>query len=111
MLGRHDHQGRLRAVGRTVPLRPEQARQVGGHLAPAGPGQPWTEARFTAGWRSHDVLDAVLVCPDLVAEISADTAIDRGGVFRHPLRFKRLRLDVTVDDVPRFRAGPAAAAG
>ncbi|MEU4730470.1 ATP-dependent DNA ligase [Streptomyces sp. NPDC023588] len=29
VLGRHDPAGRLRAVGRTVPLRPEQARQVG----------------------------------------------------------------------------------
>ncbi|MCX4546435.1 hypothetical protein [Streptomyces sp. NBC_01565] len=46
-----------------------------------------------------------------MAEISADRAIDRGGIFRHPLRFKRLRLDVTVEDVPGFGAGPAAAAG
>ncbi|WP_331736583.1 hypothetical protein [Streptomyces sp. NBC_00045] len=45
-----------------------------------------------------------------MAEISADRAIDRGGVFRHPLRFQRLRLDVTVDDVPRFGAGPTEAA-
>ncbi|MET9959646.1 hypothetical protein ABZ128_11360 [Streptomyces sp. NPDC006326] len=45
-----------------------------------------------------------------MAEISADTAIDR-GVFRHPLRFIRLRLDTAVEDVPRFGAGPAAAAG
>ncbi|MBT2452903.1 hypothetical protein J7F03_38895 [Streptomyces sp. ISL-43] len=44
----------------------------------------------------------VLVRPDLVAEISADRAVDRGGGFRHPLRFKRLRMDVTVEDVPRF---------
>ncbi|MER8098118.1 ATP-dependent DNA ligase [Streptomyces goshikiensis] len=42
ILGRHDQAGRLRAVGRTVPLRPEQARQVAEHLAPAGPGHPWT---------------------------------------------------------------------
>ncbi|MGW7102843.1 hypothetical protein [Streptomyces sp. NPDC054838] len=52
-----------------------------------------------------------LVRPDLVAEISADRSIDRGGVWRHPLRFRRLRPDVTVDDVPRFGEGPAAAAG
>ncbi|WP_327281003.1 MULTISPECIES: hypothetical protein [unclassified Streptomyces] len=45
-----------------------------------------------------------------MAEISADRAIDHGGVFRHPLRFRRLRLDVTVDDVPRFGAGPTEAA-
>ncbi|MFD6465630.1 hypothetical protein [Streptomyces goshikiensis] len=63
--------------------------------------------RFAAAWGSRDILDAILVRPDLVAEIRADRAIDRGGVFRHPLRFSRLRLDVTVKDVP----GSTAAAG
>ncbi|MFF5933221.1 hypothetical protein [Streptomyces sp. NPDC012508] len=47
--------------------------------------------------------------PDLVAEISADTAVDRGGIYRHPVRFKRLRLDVTIEDVPQFAQGPGAA--
>ncbi|MEU9237098.1 ATP-dependent DNA ligase [Streptomyces subrutilus] len=111
ILGRHDAAGRLRPVGRTVPLRVDQARQVGEHLAPAGPGHPWEGARFTATWGSRDVLDITVVRPELVAEVSADRAIDHGGVFRHPLRFKRLRLDVTAADVPRFGAGPAAAAG
>ncbi|MFE6848629.1 hypothetical protein [Streptomyces sp. NPDC057686] len=49
--------------------------------------------------------------PGLVAEVSADRAVDRGGVFRHPLRFMRLRLDMEAEDVPPFGAGPAAAAG
>ncbi|MFE1789323.1 ATP-dependent DNA ligase [Streptomyces sp. NPDC059525] len=110
ILGRHDETGQLRAVGRTVPLRPDQARQVAEHLAAAGPGHPWTGVRFAASWGSRDALDALLVRPELVAEISADRAVDRGGVFRHPLRFKRLRLDVTPEDVPRFGAGPSAAA-
>ncbi|MET7533895.1 ATP-dependent DNA ligase [Streptomyces goshikiensis] len=111
VLGRHDEAGRVRAVGRAVPLRPEQARQVAEHLAPAGPGHPWTGVKFAAAWGSRDVLDAIPVRPDLVAEVSADRAIDRGGVFRHPLRFSRLRMDVTVEDVPGFGAGPTAAAG
>ncbi|MEU4729565.1 hypothetical protein [Streptomyces sp. NPDC023588] len=87
------------------------ARQVAEQLAPAGPGHPWTGVKFAAAWGSRDVLDATLVRPDLVAEVSADRAIDRGGVFRHPLRFNRLRVDVTVKDVPGFGAGPTAAAG
>ncbi|MFG2753768.1 hypothetical protein [Streptomyces xanthophaeus] len=70
VLGRHDGTGRLRAVGRTVALRPEQARQVAGQLTAAGPGHPWTGVRFAAAWGSRDVLDAVLVRPELVAEIS-----------------------------------------
>ncbi|MFF0549650.1 ATP-dependent DNA ligase [Streptomyces sp. NPDC004311] len=33
--------------------------------------------------------------------VSADRAIDHSGIYRRPLRFRRLRMDVTVDDVPR----------
>ncbi|MET9960073.1 ATP-dependent DNA ligase [Streptomyces sp. NPDC006326] len=110
VLGRHDQDGRLRAVARTVPLRPEAAKQVGEHLAAARPGHPWTGVIFASAWGSRDVLDVVLVRPELVAEFSADRAVDR-GVFRHPVRFKRLRLDVSVQDVPRFGVGSAAAAG
>ncbi|MFF5808710.1 ATP-dependent DNA ligase [Streptomyces sp. NPDC012746] len=50
ILARLDAGGRLRAVGRTVPLRPEQSRQVGEHLVAADPGHPWTGVRFTASW-------------------------------------------------------------
>ncbi|MFG2622545.1 hypothetical protein ACGFXC_33520 [Streptomyces sp. NPDC048507] len=111
ILVRHDTAGRLRTVGRSVPLRLEQARHVAEHLAAVGSGHSWTGARFAAAWGSRDVLEPVLVRPDLVAEVSADRAVDRGGVFRHPLRFQRPRLDVTVEDVPRFGTGPSAAAG
>ncbi|WP_158710211.1 hypothetical protein [Streptomyces katrae] len=52
-----------------------------------------------------------MVRPDLVAEISADTAIDRGGVHRHPLRFTRLRCDLSAADLALFGEGPTAAAG
>ncbi|MEU8844015.1 ATP-dependent DNA ligase [Streptomyces roseus] len=111
VLGRHDQDGRLRAVGRTVPLRTEAARLVAEHLAAADPGHPWGGVTFAATWGSRDVLDVRLVRPDLVAEISADRSIDWGGVWRHPLRFRRLRVDVGVQDVPPFGQGPAAAAG
>ncbi|MFD0354341.1 hypothetical protein ACFVHW_11465 [Streptomyces sp. NPDC127110] len=106
-----DEHGRLRAIGRTVALRPEQARQVGEHLTGAGPGPPWTGVRFEAAWGSPDVLEAVLVRLEVVAEISADRAVDRSGVYRHPVRFKRLHLDVTVGDVPPFGSGQETAAG
>ncbi|WSW02313.1 ATP-dependent DNA ligase [Streptomyces sp. NBC_01006] len=111
VLGRHDHGGRLRAVGRTVLLRPDAARQVAEHLTAAAPGHPWEGVRFSATWGSRDVLDTTLVHPALVAEVSVDRAVDHGGIFRHPLRFQRLRLDVGPEDVSRFGAGPVAAAG
>ncbi len=114
ILGRHDTTGRLRTIGRTVPLHPEPAHLVGANLTLAGPGEhPWEGLQFASAWGSREILDVTLVRPELVAEISADTAVDRGGVWRHPVRFKRLRLDVTVEDVPPFGApqGPSAAVG
>ncbi|WP_051837459.1 hypothetical protein [Streptomyces sp. NRRL F-2580] len=111
VLGRHDQNNRLRAIGRTVPLRPAVARQVAEHPTPAAPGHPWEGVRFSATWGSRDVLDTTLVHPGLVSEVSADRAIDHGDVYRHPLRFQRLRLDVGVQDAPRFGEGPTAAAG
>ncbi|MFP1629738.1 ATP-dependent DNA ligase [Streptomyces sp. 5K101] len=110
VLGRHDADHRLRPVGRTTPLRPDAAHQLADHLTPAEVGHPWTGVRFSVTWGSREILDPTLVVPDLVAEISADTAIDRGA-WRHPLRYVRLRLDVTTDDVPPFGEGTAPAAG
>lgn len=103
ILGRHDHAGLFRTIGRTVALRPEMSRQVGEHLTAADPGHPWEGVQSAAAWGSRDGLDAVPVRPDLVAEVSADKAVDRGGVFRQPLRFQLLRLHVMVEDVPRVR--------
>ncbi|MFE6022752.1 hypothetical protein ACFQ6O_40610 [Streptomyces sp. NPDC056441] len=73
--------------GRCARTRPTSSED----LAAASPEHPWTGVKFSSAWGSREVLDAVLVRPDLVAEISADTAIDRVGVYRHPLRYMRLR--------------------
>ncbi|WP_323187930.1 ATP-dependent DNA ligase [Streptomyces sp. NBC_01264] len=112
LLGRHDETGRLRPVGRTVLLSPAAARELAAHLIPAGSGHPWTGASFSSAWGTRDVLDTTLVEPELVAEISADTSVDRGGVYRHPIRYARLRLDAAIEDVPQFSgARPGAARG
>ncbi|MGW7029121.1 hypothetical protein ACWGFX_18275 [Streptomyces xanthophaeus] len=73
-------------------------------------GPSWTGASFSSAWGTRDVLDTTLVEPELVAEISADTSVDRGGVYRHPIRYVRLRLDATIEDVPPFQVNPAGAA-
>ncbi|MFE6227789.1 hypothetical protein [Streptomyces sp. NPDC057854] len=101
VLGQYDDHGALRPIGRTVPLSPDAARQVAGHLRPAPSGHLWAGVRFSSSWGSRRPLEVVLVAPDLVAEVDADTAIDRG-------RFVRPRLDVAVDDVPRFGEGTVA---
>ncbi|MFF1481439.1 ATP-dependent DNA ligase [Streptomyces sp. NPDC058301] len=110
VLGRYDDGGRLRAVGRTVPLGPESARQVAGQLRRAAADHPWTGVRFASAWNSREALDVTLVAPEAVAEVDADLSMDR-GTWRHPLRFARVRLDVTVSDVPLFGEGAAPSVG
>jgi ATP-dependent DNA ligase len=104
MLGRLDAVGTLRVVGRSTPLRPDTARLVAEQLSPAKAGHPWEGVRFTASWGSRALLDVTLVDPVAVAEIAADTAQD-SGVWRHPVRVARLRLDLAVSDVPPFGSG------
>ncbi|MFH8760594.1 ATP-dependent DNA ligase [Streptomyces atroolivaceus] len=101
LLGRYDTTGRLRLVGKTVPLKPGPARDLADHLTAAGPDHPWTGVRFTASWNSRTPLEPVLVPAVLVAEVSADVSQDH-GVWRHPLRYERLRLDATDADVPQY---------
>ncbi|MFE1824178.1 ATP-dependent DNA ligase [Streptomyces anulatus] len=102
VLGRYDSEGRLRHVGKTTHVSDAVARQLAGQLTVADPGtHPWEGARFSAGWGTRDVLDTTLVVPDRVAEVSVDTARDH-GVWRHPVRLVRLRLDMPVGDVENF---------
>ncbi|MFJ8982590.1 hypothetical protein [Streptomyces sp. NPDC102282] len=91
--------GRLRMIGKTVPLKPAAAAEVADQLTAADTDHPWTGVRFSARWGSRDVLHPVLVEPRCVTEISGDTAHD-AGVWRHPVRYVRLRQDMTAADVP-----------
>ncbi|MEU0099968.1 hypothetical protein [Streptomyces sp. NPDC006267] len=100
ILGRFDGEGRLRYVGKTTQISTMAAQQLVGQLSAASMGtHPWKDARFSTAWGNRDVLDTTLVAPDRVAEVSVDTAQDR-GVWRHRVRLARLRLDMPVDDVP-----------
>ncbi|MEU6628450.1 ATP-dependent DNA ligase [Streptomyces parvus] len=104
VLGRYDAEGRLRYVGKTTEVSPAGVRDLVDHLTTAAGGaHPWEGARFSSGWGTSDVLDTTLVAPDQVAEVSVDTAQDR-GVWRHPVRLVRLRLDMPLEDVQSFRA-------
>ncbi len=49
-------------------------------LNPAGPDHPCHGVRFSAGWGSREELHTVLVDPNLVAEFSADVALDAAGL-------------------------------
>jgi ATP-dependent DNA ligase len=92
--------GELVVVGRTSPLSPAQARELAAVLTPAGNDHPWPDrigtGRFGGGRLSVPLTRAR---PDVVVEVSADAAL-QAGVFRHPLRFVRVRSDLEPADLP-----------
>ncbi|MEU3499382.1 ATP-dependent DNA ligase [Streptomyces hundungensis] len=98
LLGRYTADGRLRLIARTTPLARAAARQLAPVLSPAESGHPWENARFSAGWGSNEVLVFRPVEPEVVVEFRADTAFDAGR-HRHPVRYLRIRNDLTPEDV------------
>lgn len=100
LLGRWDEQGRLKYLGRTARLGEGQARVLGAALRPAAADHPWQGKRFSAAWGSRETLDAVLVEPDVIAEVSVDISRVAGGGWRHSVRWLRLRPDLTPADLP-----------
>lgn len=92
--------GRLRIAGRTTPLKRDQSKELGAILRePRGP-HPWP-SEVTLGRFSRDRSPvAITLVEPVVAEVSADTA-RTGGVFRHLVRFGRVRSDLPVPDFDR----------
>jgi ATP-dependent DNA ligase len=92
--------GELVVVGRTSPLTPAQAAELAAVLRPAGGDHPWPDrigtGRFGGGRLS---VPLTRVEPDVVVEVSADAAL-QAGVFRHPLRYVRVRPDLEAGDLP-----------
>jgi ATP-dependent DNA ligase len=92
--------GELVVVGRSSPLSPQQSAELAAVLEPAGDDHPWPTrigtGRFGGGRLS---VPLTRVRPVAVVEVSADAAL-QAGVFRHPLRFVRVRADLRVEDLP-----------
>ena len=92
--------GELVVVGRTSPLSPRQSAELAAALAPATDDHPWPDrigtGRFGGGRLS---VPLTRVDPAVVVEVSADAAL-QAGVFRHPLRFVRVRPDLEPGDLP-----------
>ncbi|MFF3934240.1 hypothetical protein [Streptomyces hirsutus] len=81
LLGRYDDTGRLCYIGRTTSLSHAAGKSVAALLTPASDwdGHPWAGWSFSAGWGSSRTLEAVLVKPELVVEVSVDVARDASG--------------------------------
>jgi ATP-dependent DNA ligase len=91
--------GELVVVGRTSPLSPRQSAELAAALRPAGDDHPWPDrigtGRFGGGRLS---VPLTRVDPVVVVEVSADAAL-QAGVFRHPLRYVRVRPDLEPADL------------
>lgn len=92
--------GELVVVGRTSPLNPQQSAELAAVLAPPAGEHPWPD-RIGTGRFGGGRLSVALtrVDPTVVVEVSADAAL-QAGVFRHPLRFVRVRADLHPEDLP-----------
>lgn len=94
--------GALVVVGRTTPLTSQQSAAVAAVLRPANARHPWADEISSHRWGGKDTKKPLTkVDPVIVAEVTADPAM-QGGQARHPLRFVRIRADLTPGDL-----GPA----
>jgi ATP-dependent DNA ligase len=99
--------GELVVVGRTSPLSPAQAAELAAVLSPAGDGHPWPERIGTGAFGGGKLsVPLTRVAPTAVVEIRADAAL-QAGVFRHPLRFVRVRSDLRPEDLPPISTAQA----
>lgn len=90
VLARH---GGVRSVAVTTVLSRLVARRLWPLLTATG--ETWQR---TVVWGTSETVTVQVVEP-LVAEVSADVAVDDGGVFRHPVRLLRVRPDLAPEDL------------
>jgi ATP-dependent DNA ligase len=100
VLGRHDRRGRLRVVGRSLPLRREQRELVGQLLSRPLGEHPWPPVlpagRF--GLVGGEAVEHTPVEPSVVVEIETDSCFELGR-YRHPVKFVRVRSELKPADV------------
>jgi hypothetical protein len=100
ILGRIDDSGRLRVAGRTSGLPVRWQTELAAVLQPPTRIHPWPmtipSSRF--GQLPATPIDYTPVNPAVVVELDADVAFEQGR-WRHPIALRRLRLDLTADDI------------
>lgn len=99
LIGGRVDRGRLIIVGRSTPLSATQSAQLGDQLAAAGADHPWPDEISSGVFGSARRVAIARVDPTLVVEVAADSAV-QAGRFRHPVRFIRVRPELSPDDVP-----------
>ncbi|MEV8455255.1 hypothetical protein AB0467_15250 [Streptomyces sp. NPDC052095] len=98
LLARYDPAGQLRCVGRSAVLNSRAARSVADRLTPADGPRPWEGRTLSERWGRTELLDVVLVRPDVAVAVAVavavDTSVDPSGPWRHPVRVHRVRTDL-----------------
>ena len=101
--GRLTPDGQLIVVGRSTVLTAAQADQLAAVLASVDPARhPWPEQISSLFGGPPVILRHV--DPVVVAEVSADAALQQGR-WRHAVRLVRLRPDLDLVAVPTVDAG------
>ncbi|MFJ9588659.1 hypothetical protein [Streptomyces acidicola] len=75
---------------------------LGAELRPGPTDHPWTGWSFSVGWGSWQQLQVQLVEPDVVAKVAVDVSMDKAGLWRHPVRLRRVRTDLTPAEIQLF---------
>jgi ATP-dependent DNA ligase len=105
IVGRHcSTTGEFLVAGRSSILSDLAAAEVARAVKPAGEEHPWPDV-LPPGWASgiygrREPIPYTRVIPAVVIEVRVDVATDWGR-WRHPVRYVRLRLDLTAEEVPR----------
>ena len=103
IVGRLTSAGQLVVVGRSSILTAAQADQLASVMAPVDSARhPWPEQISSLFGGPPVILRHV--DPVVVAEVSADAALQQGR-WRHAVRLVRLRADLVATDVPLFQRG------
>jgi ATP-dependent DNA ligase len=90
----------LIVAGGTAPLNDAQRGELAPLLRPADDDHPWPSElpRGRTGGFSGGKISVALVVPDVVVEVSADTAFEYGK-WRHLTQYVRVRADLEPEDV------------
>jgi ATP-dependent DNA ligase len=100
ILGRVDDGGRLRVADRTTCLPAPLRAELGAVLEPSTRVHPWPTTILSTrfGQLPPTPVEYTLVSPTLVVELDADVAFEQGR-WRHPTALRRLRPDLTPQDL------------
>jgi ATP-dependent DNA ligase len=99
VLGRHDTRGQFVVTASTLALKSEESTTVGSHLKRPGPDHPWPFDSIISTW-GRAPTPITRVHPDLVVEVSVDTAMIGTHRHRHLARLIRPRLDLDPTNLP-----------